>query len=110
MINILQEFRETGLEFDKTTQTLTALPFDIQDKSYFNINSYVTDASFNEVLSKLHYNVLYLYRGCNIGSFSVFDTYLYTVSSSKSLTPYISINNNYQSTDISQPSLSQTPS
>jgi hypothetical protein len=108
MINILQEFKETGLEFDKTTQTLTALPFDIQDKSYFNINSYVTDSSFNEVLSKLHYNVMYLYRGCNIGSFSVFDTYLYTVSSSKSQTPYINIQNNYQSTTISQPSLSSS--
>lgn len=108
MISILQEFRATGLEFDKTTETLTTLPFDIQDKSYFNINNYVTESSFNSVLSNLHYNLLYLYRGCNIGSFSVFDTYLYTISSSNSQTPYISLQNNYESTNISQPTLSSS--
>lgn len=83
MTDIQIEFEKTGMLFDKTTQQLTAFPYDFDDIR-IKSNEYVTHTAINDSIEKLHYNLMYLYRGCNIGNFDIFDSYLYSISSTSS--------------------------
>lgn len=94
MIDLRQEFNKTGLLLDKTTQALTAFPFDF-DELKIKSNEYVTDTVFNASIKKLHYNFLYLYRGCNVSNFEVFDSYSYNLSSIATSPFYKIVNNGY---------------
>lgn len=80
MIDLKEEFNKTGMLLDKTTQTLTAFPYDF-DSIKIKTNDYVTDKVINESIKKLHYNFLFLYRACNVNNFDVFDAYYFTLSS-----------------------------
>jgi hypothetical protein len=80
MIDIFSEFSKSGLVLDKTTQSLSSLPYSFYDLK-IKANDYVTDGIFNDMVKKLHYNFLYIFRGCNVGNFEVFDAYYYTLSS-----------------------------
>lgn len=94
MIDIRQEFEKTGMLLDKTTQSLSAFPYDF-DSIKIKSNDYVTDKIFNDSIKKLHYNFLYLYRGCNVSNFEVFDSYYYTLSSVPNSPFYKTIYNEY---------------
>lgn len=78
MINIQTEFLKSGMLLDKTTQPLTAFPYEY-DNLKIKSNEYVIDSVINDTIKKLHYNFLYLYRGCNVGNFEVFENYLYSI-------------------------------
>lgn len=92
MIDIKQEFEKTGMLLDKTTQALTAFPYDF-DSVKIKSNDYVTEKVFNDAVRKLHYNFLYLYRGCNVSNFEVFNAYYYTLSSINNAPYYRAIYN-----------------
>lgn len=102
---IKEEFEKSGLILDKTTQPLTALPFDVESLK-LKSNSYVNYETFNNILEKLHHNLMYLYRGCNIGSFKMFRSYSFTLSSSSVYPYFVDIENGYTSIKISNPVLS----
>jgi hypothetical protein len=80
MIDILKEYNKTGWLLDKTTQSLSSLPYDF-DEVKIKANQYVTANNFNDYLHKLYYNLLYIYRACNVASFSVFDSFYYNIAS-----------------------------
>jgi len=105
MNSIIKEFNKSGLILDKTTQSLTALPYDYINVK-FKSNSYVTSKNFNEAIDKLYYNLMYIYRGCKVGSFNLFQTYFYTISTNKISPNYSGIQNNYEPTTISLEELS----
>lgn len=102
---ILEEFNKSGLIFDKSTQSLSSLPYDY-DSVKLKSNSYVSASTFNNIIEKLNYNLMYLYRSCNVGSFEMFKTYRYTLSSKKTLPYFTEIENNYEKTTISYSPLS----
>ena len=79
MKSILAEFNESGLMFDKTTQSLTALPYSYDDVK-IKVNDYVITSTYNNCIKKLYYNLLFLYRACNVADFNLFDTYSYSLS------------------------------
>lgn len=94
MIDIKEEFNKTEMLLDKTTQALTAFPFDF-DNIKIKSNDYVTEKIFNDAIKKLHYNFLYLYRGCNVSNFEVFDSYHYSLSSIANSPFYTQVYNDY---------------
>ena len=94
MIDILTEFEKTDMLFDKTTQSLTSFPFNFDDIKIGG-NEYVTDTAINDAIKKLHYNYLYIYRGCNVVNFEVFDSYYYTISSIRAEPLFVNVNNRY---------------
>lgn len=79
MISIFDEFKKTDLIFDKTTQTLSALPFNFDD-CRIKVNNTVTQSVLNDIIKKLHYNTLFSYRCCCVADFNMFDSLLYTIS------------------------------
>jgi hypothetical protein len=78
MKSILSEFKESGLLFDKTTQSLTALPYEYNDVK-IKVNDFVTSAVYNKCIQKLYYNLLFLYRACNVANFDLFNTYSFSL-------------------------------
>jgi hypothetical protein len=80
MKSIYTEFLNKGLIFDKTTQSLSSLPYEISDLK-IKANDFVTFSVYNEVVKKLYYNMLFLYRACNVADFKVFNTYVFSISS-----------------------------
>lgn len=97
MIDLDKEFLDNGFIFDKTTQSLSAIPFDY-NSCRLKINDYVTHEIFNRSVEKLYKNFLYLYRGCKIANFKLFKTYNLTVSSINSAPYFLPVINNYNST------------
>lgn len=95
MIDILTEFKKTNMLFDKTTQSLTALPYNLEDLK-LRLNDYATDKNFNDTIKKLHYNFLYIYRSCNIGNFEVFDSYYYSLSTTQEYPYFRKVENDYE--------------
>lgn len=99
MISIYNEFLDTGFILDKTTQSLSALPYTYDDCKV-KTNQYVTSNNFNSSVEKLYNNLMYIYRGCSVGSFEVFYSYLYSISSSRFSPYYKSSIDNYTFNNI----------
>lgn len=88
MIGIQKEFNASSYILDKTTQSLSSLPFNYEDCKVKS-NQYVTSDIINDSISKLFDNFLYLYRGCSVGNFDIFYSYQYSISSTNYF-PYYS--------------------
>ena len=85
---ISEEFKKSGLKFDKTTQPLSALPFEY-DSLKIQGNSFVTHYNFNNTIKKIYYNLMFLYRASNIANFKVFEKNFYSLKTITNL-PYLS--------------------
>ena len=79
MKSIFTEFEKSGLIFDKTTQSLSALPYEYDDIK-IKVNEFVTSSVYNKAILKMYYNLLYIYRACNVADFNLFNTYNYSLS------------------------------
>lgn len=80
MKSIYTEFINSGLLFDKTTQSLSSLPYLYEDVK-IKANTFVTSAEYNSSIDKLFYNTLFIYRACNVADFKVFSSYNFSLSS-----------------------------
>lgn len=80
MENIYSEFNKSDLIFDKTTQSLSALPYSYDDVKV-KVNDFVTASVYNSIIDKLYYNTLYIYRACNVADFRMFSSYVFSLSS-----------------------------
>ncbi len=97
MIDLEKEFLNKGFIFDKTTQSLSAIPHDF-NSCRLKINDYVSYETFNRTIEKLYENFLYLYRGCKIANFNLFKSYNLTISSVNGFPYFLPAFNGYNTT------------
>ena len=94
MISISKEFKVSPYILDKTTQSLSSLPYNYENCK-IKSNQYITSDVINLSIERLYSNYMYLYRGCSVGNFNLFYSYLYSVSSTNTTPFYKSINNGF---------------
>ena len=74
MNNIADEFTKYGLAFDRSVNDVISLPF-TYEQIELQPNELAVANTLNIKLEKLYFNLLYLYKLCNVAGFNIPKTY-----------------------------------